>query len=173
MCKQPLVVLVGDSVLIDGVAVGLTGERIPEIVRIHALTADIAERLKSLKPDMVVFELDTPFASSLFSLLREQPGILLLGLDLDDSQALVLNSHQHATQTVSDLYHIVQIKAREQARFRREVDQLDKTGNGSVGVNADNYPTVKANDGICQSRKAQAGPGSGRHGRLPQIKEEV
>ncbi|MBN1581990.1 MAG: hypothetical protein JXA89_14895 [Anaerolineae bacterium] len=119
MEKQPLVVLLGDSVLIDGVAAGLVGGQVPDMVRINTLTADIVERLKSLQPDLIVFELDAPRSSSIFALLREQPGILLLGLDLDYSQVLVLNSQQHITQTMSDLYQIVQTQANEQARLSK------------------------------------------------------
>jgi hypothetical protein len=119
MEKQPLVVLLGDSVLIDGVAAGLAGKQIPGMVRINTLTSDIVERLKSLEPDLIVFELDAPRSSSIFALLREQPGILLLGLDLDYSQVLVLNSRQHITPTMSDLYQIVQVEASQQAHLSK------------------------------------------------------
>ena len=119
MEKRPIVVLLGDSVLIDGVAVGLADRHVPGMIRINRFADDITERLKSLKPDMIVFELDTPCASSIFSLLREQPGILLLGLDLNCSQVLVLNSHQHVTRTVSELYCVVQLEACEQVHISK------------------------------------------------------
>ena len=115
MEKQPLVVLLGDSVLIDGVAAGLASRQVPKMVRIDTFTADIVERLESLEPDLIVFELDAPRSSSIFTLLRQQPGILLLGLDLDYSQVLVLNSHHHITPTMNDLYQIVQAEASQQA----------------------------------------------------------
>ena len=57
MQKQPLIVLLGDSVLIDGVAAGLAGRQVPEMVRIATFNGDIAERLKALEPDLIVFEL--------------------------------------------------------------------------------------------------------------------
>ena len=128
MEKQPLVVLLGDSVLIDGVAVGLAGRQVPSMVRIDTFTPDIAERLKYLKPDMIVFELDTPWSSSIFSLLREQPGILLLGLDLDSSQVIVLNSYRYITRTMNDLYQIVRVQAGQQALLSKggEPTEYDK-----------------------------------------------
>ena len=119
MQKQPLIVLLGDSVLIDGVAAGLAGRQVPEMVRIATFNGDIAERLKALEPDLIVFELDAPRSSSIFSLLRQQPGIMLLGLDLDYNQVIVLNSHQHITSTMNDLYQLVQAEASHHAHLSR------------------------------------------------------
>jgi hypothetical protein len=111
MSRQPLVVLLGDSVLIDGVAVSLGGSQVMGVARISTLTSNIDECLESLKPDVVVFELDSPYSSLVFSLLREQPELRLVGLDLACSQVIVLNSHQHTMGAMSELAHIVGVHA--------------------------------------------------------------
>jgi hypothetical protein len=116
MSKQPLVVLLGDSVLIDGVAVSLGGSQVLSVARINTLTSNIDECFESLKPDLVVFELDSPYSPLVFSLLREQPGLRLVGLDLACSRVIVLNSRQHTACTMSELAHVVQVHADDAAR---------------------------------------------------------
>jgi hypothetical protein len=127
MEKRPLVVLLGDSLLMDGVAVSLAGRPKLRMVRMDPDVTDIGECLESLKPDLIVFELDNPRSPMIFSILREHPGILLIGLDPDSSQAIVLNSQQHITETMNDLAEIVQV----------ETGQMDGAakGGGPAGTN--------------------------------------
>jgi hypothetical protein len=101
-------VLLGDSLLVDSVAVGLGAREALDVVRMDAIAADTGEGLKTLKPDLIIFELDTPWSPAIFSVLREQPGTQLLGLDLTCSQVLVLNSHPHPTRNMEELCQLVQ-----------------------------------------------------------------
>lgn len=111
MENRPLVVLLGNSLLMDGVAVSLTGEQMPNLVRVEAEFEDLRQRLNSIKPDLIVFELDNPEAQSIISLLKARPELLLIGLDPDCCQAIVLNSSQHQTQSMNDLQNVVQTVA--------------------------------------------------------------
>ena len=108
MRKHPLVALLGDSLLMDGVTVSLRERQALYVVRLEPSGNDMGERLKSLRPDLIVFELDTPLSQSILSLLKEQNGIPLLGLDLTCSRVVVLNSRHHTPQTMSDLCQVVQ-----------------------------------------------------------------
>jgi hypothetical protein len=116
MGKQPLVVLLGDSVLIESVAVSLGGSRVLGVTRIDTLAANIEECLVSLKPDLVVFELDSPYSPLAFSYLRERSCVQLVGLDLTCSRVIVLDSQQHAMRTMSELAHVVQALFSREAR---------------------------------------------------------
>jgi hypothetical protein len=113
MEKRPLVVLFGDSVLIDGVAVSLGEKEGLEVTHLDTTGVGVHERLGDLEPDLVVFELDSPYASSAFTFLREHPGIILVGLDLTCSRTIVLDSQQHVTPTLDALCQIVQTKVSE------------------------------------------------------------
>jgi hypothetical protein len=119
MIKRPLVVLLGDSVLIDGVAVSLGGCPELGVARIDTLVIDIEACIKSLKPDLVVFELDSPYSAHILSLLREQPGIQLVGLDLTSNRVLVLNSRQHKTRSMDEFSHVIHIIAGRGARSQK------------------------------------------------------
>ena len=121
MGERPLIVLLGDSLLMEGVAMSLSGRRRMSVMRMDACLTDVGDRLRSLDPELIVFELNSPRAPSLLSLLREQPGTPLMGLDLDCSQVIVLNSSRHLTRTMRELGHLVQIKTgdKRQAERRR------------------------------------------------------
>jgi hypothetical protein len=119
MTERPLVVLLGDSLLMDGVEAGLGSKQALGILRMDTTITDIGERLKSLRPELIVFELDTPRSPAVLSLLREQPGTLLLGLDLACSQVIVLNSDQHPTRTMKELCQLAQTEVSHRARLRK------------------------------------------------------
>jgi hypothetical protein len=99
----------------------LAGNQLLEITCLDGHASDVRQRLQTLKPDLVLFDLDTPCLPGILSLLWEQPGILLVGLDLACSRAIVLNSHQHLTPTLNELCRVVQTEAGQEA-CRKEVD---------------------------------------------------
>lgn len=111
MDEQPLAVVLGDSLLIEGVAMSLEddGQRL-RIVRVDTALPDFQERVKSLNPKLVIFELDNPRSPAMVPLLREQPGALFLGLDPDCSQVVVLNSSQHLARSMTELGQLLQIQ---------------------------------------------------------------
>ena len=96
----------------EGVATSLENGQRLGVVRMDASLADVDERLKSLNPELVIFELDSPRSPTILSLLRERPGTLLLGLDLDCSQVIVLNSSLHLTRNMKELGQLVQTEIR-------------------------------------------------------------
>lgn len=118
METRPQVVVL-DSILMDGIAASFAGHRQLEITCLDAHAFDVRQRLQTLKPDLVIFELDTSSVPSILSLLWEQPGILLLGLDLACSRAIVLNSHQHLTPTLDEFCRVVQAEASQTARLSK------------------------------------------------------
>jgi hypothetical protein len=111
MDEQPLAVVLGDSLLIEGVAMSLEddGQRL-RIVRVDTALPDFKERVKSLNPKLVIFELDNPRSPTMVLLLREQPGALFLGLDPDCNQVVVLNSSQHLARSMTELGQLLQIQ---------------------------------------------------------------
>jgi hypothetical protein len=126
MRPQSLVVLLGDTVLIDSVAAGLEDTQAFGVVRMDASVDGLGEHLKALNPALIVFELDTRRSPAIFSLLREQPGTQLLGLDLTCSQAIVLKSCQHTTRTMKELCQVVQAEVDHRAQTRKGGDGREK-----------------------------------------------
>jgi hypothetical protein len=115
METRPLVVLLGDSVLVCGAAISLAGNQLLAMTRLDDHAIDVRQRLHALKPDAVIFDLDTPRLPCILPFLWEQPGIPLIGLDLACSRAIVLNCHEHINLTMDELCRVVQAEAGRKA----------------------------------------------------------
>lgn len=106
--SSPIIWIIGNTVLMDGIAAGLEERQISNLRRWDAVNAELSADLNVFQPDLLIFELDTPGSYKLLDLLKEQPGINLLGIDRNCSQVIVLNSFQRKTRTMTELYEIVQ-----------------------------------------------------------------
>ena len=107
MENRRIVVLVGDSLLMDTVEASLGEDQEFGVMRMYTTVTDIAERLQSLCPDAVIFDWDAPHVDFVLAMLKQRPGVPLLGLDVTCSQVTVLCSEQHLTLTVNDLARVV------------------------------------------------------------------
>lgn len=105
--SNPVIWIIGNSVLIDGVAACLEDRNVPNLVRWEAVDVDLDANMHTSQPNLIIFELDTPGSYMLLDLLREQPGIYLLGINQNCNQVIVLNSYKQKTRTMSDLYQII------------------------------------------------------------------
>ena len=70
MENSRLVMLFGDSLLMDGVEASLRASQSLDVMRILDAVADLRKCLRSLQPDMVIFDWDTPQAQLIVSVLR-------------------------------------------------------------------------------------------------------
>ena len=123
---RPLVVLLGDSLLMDGIAVSLAGREMPGTIRMDSDVVDVREHLKTLQPDLVIFELGTPQSPAILSLLSQQPGLQLMGLDPACSRVIMLNSQQHPTPTMYELYQVVQAETAKRVNLPQvDLPQVD------------------------------------------------
>ena len=120
MIDRPSVVVLGDSLLTDGVAVSLADCPQLSLLRIDSNVFDIWQQVNTLNPDVIVFDLETPHSPLILSLLKEKPGILLLGLDLACNRVIVLNSRQSFTQTMHDLCQIIETETGAAVRLNLE-----------------------------------------------------
>lgn len=108
---RPRVVLLGESLLMDGVAEGLARCDGMVIVRMDSTRMDLQSQVKTLSPDIIVFELGVSWSYSILSLISEMPGTLLLGLDIERNRVIVLNSHEHMPRTMKELHSVLQEEA--------------------------------------------------------------
>jgi CheY-like chemotaxis protein len=111
MEKGRLIVLFGDSLLMDTVEASLEGIQDLGVMRIHTGVAEVEERIKSLRPDLVILDLNTPQSSSILPFLRDIPDIPLLGLDVTCSKVMALSCQQYVALTADDLADVIRMKA--------------------------------------------------------------
>lgn len=108
MEKQTVVALLGDSMMIDGIAVSLARYEAIRPIRLDPAARNLKDCLHTVMPNFIIFELDTLWSHAILSLLSEQPGLLLMGLDLVGSRVIVMNSHQHQTKSIEELTQLFQ-----------------------------------------------------------------
>ena len=103
MDGKPLAYIVGNSLLMDGIAESLTQAGLTQIVYTDPSIPDLAESVRRLRPHLIVFELNSPNSQPILALLHQLPGTLLIGLDLTCSRAIVINSRESQAQTSREL----------------------------------------------------------------------
>jgi AmiR/NasT family two-component response regulator len=120
MGEQRLVALYGDNLLMDTVEASLAGNKGLGLIRIHTTVNDVAERLKALSPDLVIFDMNDPNSWFVFALPREQPRTFLLCLDITQSKVIALNCQQFTALTADDLAEVIQLQtAKPVAKLER------------------------------------------------------
>lgn len=112
MERGPRIVLLGDSVLMDSVAEYLAVRRMPGIFRTDCSSVD--DQFEFLKPDLILFELGQPCSTRVIALLQRRPGLVIIGLDLNSSRAIVLGGYERVIGRMEDLYQVVQAELRRQ-----------------------------------------------------------
>jgi hypothetical protein len=112
--------IIGNTLLMDGVEACLRELKLDNLVRWSTISADLDHDLKANRPTLIIFERNTPGSYELLQLLKENPGIHLLGIDLECNQVLVMNSYQIQTRTMGDLHQIVQDISGGWSKSRKE-----------------------------------------------------
>jgi len=108
METQQFFALYGESLFMDTVEAFLADMPQVGIVRIHPSVTDLASRLLSFQPDMVIVDLNAPSLHFVVPFLKERPGVPILGLDLACSQAILLTSCLYTAPTTDHLLAIVE-----------------------------------------------------------------
>jgi AmiR/NasT family two-component response regulator len=108
MGHQPAVVLLGNSLLMDGVAISLANTQMDNVIRADPAVADTRAYLQSLQPDLIILELSDHRIDTALSLLKEHPDIILIGLNEDSSRVSVLKTQECTIYTMQDLQEVLQ-----------------------------------------------------------------
>jgi DNA-binding NarL/FixJ family response regulator len=120
MDDRQLIVLFGDSLLMDGVEASLADKQELDVIRVDATITNVGQHLKSIAPDLVIFDLDIPFSAQIVPLLQEQPGIPFIGLDAQCSEVIALSSQQYTALSANDLVKVIQIQTT--TRLSQDID---------------------------------------------------
>ncbi len=108
MDGQRTIALIGDSILMEGVKLRLEACREWTVVQIDPARSDLWSTLRRLVPALIITELDAPWGDALFTLLRDEPDLQLIGLDPTQGRLIVLTGRHYASRTLQDLLQLVQ-----------------------------------------------------------------
>jgi hypothetical protein len=115
------VVLFGSSLAVSSIGASLQGRAGLRVLAVDldaspAAVHGAAQHLAALRPDVVLFDLAAISSDFAIALWKEQPGTLLIGMDLLANQALVLSGHPARAHTTEDLLQVIQRHGPRQAQ---------------------------------------------------------
>ena len=108
MNTQQLVVLYGDSLLLDSVEASLASDHYVSVMRLRAATPEMAERLCDRGPDLLSYDRDASHFRGLVPFLKTRPSVPLLGLDVNVNKVISLTSTVHTVDNQEELKRVVE-----------------------------------------------------------------
>lgn len=121
MAAKPCLVLYGNSVFLAGIKTELERDRDLglELLSVEAGCADVTHLIRERKPCAVLFDLGMDQPSFVIPMLREQPNLLLIGLDPSSDELLVLSNRPAQVLNLADLTELIRIRTTRGRRFKR------------------------------------------------------
>ncbi len=104
------VIVYGSSLQMAGIAASLKTDQDLDVVRVDPHSSAARQSLQELNPAAIAFDLSNPPAWLDVTLLRQKPGVLLIGVDPESDEILVLSGRPQQALSVSDLVHVIQQK---------------------------------------------------------------
>ncbi len=101
------VTLYGNSVFLAGIKAELESRGPVDVVMIDVDCPDAAAQIRAHGPAAVIFDLSAALPDFAVTLLRDRPGLLLIGVDPSSDHLLVLSGHQARAQTTMDLMQVI------------------------------------------------------------------
>jgi DNA-binding NarL/FixJ family response regulator len=106
MDTRRTVVLYGASLFIAGMEACLRNRPGLDVVRVNAEVPGERRRLAALQPDAIIFDWDDASLGGLpgiTQLLRDSPGVRIIGLDLTSNAVTILSGQQQLVTRVEDV----------------------------------------------------------------------
>lgn len=97
----------GNSMFLNGMAAGLKVQGMFRVSRLEKTLADALLDIKMLSLDTVLFEYADAERPGIAALLRECPGIRLIGLEAERNALIVFSGHEHVVTNVEDLIQVI------------------------------------------------------------------
>lgn len=110
----PLVVLFGSSLLMAGLQSSLQAIGRLQVVRMEQVTSESEERVRELRPDVIIFDsLESRIQDwpSLARMMTENPHLLLLALGADTSDFIALSGKRVPITGLADIVNVIQVGA--------------------------------------------------------------
>jgi hypothetical protein len=105
MEKTHRVLVCGSSVALAGIETSLSRDPSCEVLS-HALPIN-RDELRTLQPHVVLFDLDAVPADFIYTISRELPRLLLIGIDLETNRAVLWTERQAAGMSSQDLVDVI------------------------------------------------------------------
>ena len=116
MEERQKVVLYGNSLVLAGIEASLKAYPGIELICLDVQPPAEVQQLCALSPAAVIFDLGAVPPEFPFSLLREQPDLLVIGVDAAGDKLLVLSGQQAHSLTTETLVQVIEGRAHSAGR---------------------------------------------------------
>jgi hypothetical protein len=113
------VIVYGSSLNMAGVSVSLKADSHLEAMWVDPHSPNCRQYLYEFNPAAIVYDLNDPPPDVDIKLLREQPGVLLIGVAPDSNDMLILSSRSQQALSISDLVSTIR---------RQDANELSREG---------------------------------------------
>jgi hypothetical protein len=110
MVKRRRIAVYGSSLNMAGIVASLKTDATLEVLCLNLDSSNARQGLDGNDIAAIVFDLSEPPLYLDVTLLRDKPGLLLIGVDLSRDEMLVLSSHPAQALSVSDLVNVIHQK---------------------------------------------------------------
>ena len=107
MEKQRRVVVYGNSLNMAGIVASLKASTSLEVLCLDPDSPNARQSLDENDLTAIVFDLSDPSLRLDVALLRNRPGLLLIGMDFSRDEMLVLSSHPEQALRMADLVNVI------------------------------------------------------------------
>jgi hypothetical protein len=111
MIPMKTIVLYGNSLVVSSIGASLQSCPDVQVLTVDATLPGADQRLSSLQPEIVVFDLAETRPELMIRLWKSQTHLSLIGVDLAESQALVLSGRPARILTLHDLLQVITSQA--------------------------------------------------------------
>jgi hypothetical protein len=107
VAERTRVVVYGSSLSMAGIAASLRAEAGLEVVCVDPHAPTVRPSLGEIDPAAIAFDLNDPSPGLDITLMRERPGMLLIGVDPSSDELLVLSCCSARALSVADLVRVI------------------------------------------------------------------
>jgi hypothetical protein len=126
MEKPRRVAVYGNSLHMAGIVASLKADPTLEVLCVNLDSPDARQSLDEHDFAAIVFDLSDPPLRLGFTLLRDRPGLLLIGVDSSRDEMLVLSSHPAQALSMADLVSVIHQKEIPSSSFRGENREMNQ-----------------------------------------------
>lgn len=120
MKKCMRVAVCDNSLYMAGIAASLKADPTLEVLCMNLDNLNSQQRLDEDDLAAIVFDVSDPPVRLDITILRYQPGLLLIGVDPSRDEMLVLSSHPAEALSMADLVEVIHQKEADTSFFRAE-----------------------------------------------------
>ena len=113
MNNRTRVVVYGNTLNMAGIAASLKAEQSLEVICVDPNHPTARQSLNELDTETIIFDRTEPHPELDLALLREQPRLLLVGVDPCSDEVLVLTGQRNRIVSVRELANLVSASASE------------------------------------------------------------